>query len=130
MHTLHLLAAWPHPPSTGDLTHTFALKAIKQRAKGCCIALLVLRAAHHALWQASRQLIGNVGCSIAVLLADVEEADTQPQAPEGDAPAAAEGAEQGSRGGEAGPSGAQDEVPEEAEDPRSIQAALQQKRNA
>lgn len=60
----------------------------------------------------------------------MEEADTQPQAPEGDAPAAAAGAEQGSRGGEAGQPGAQDEVPEKAEDPRSIQAALQQKRNA
>ena len=92
--------------------------------------MLALRAAHTALWQASRQLIGNVGCSSAVLLADVEEADTQPHAPEGDAAAAAEGAEQGSRGGEAGPSGPQDEVPKEAEDLRSIQAALQQKRNA
>ena len=64
-----------------------------------------------------------------MLIADLEEADAQPQAPEGDIPPP-EGAQGVGAAEEAGPSEAEEGDPDELSDPRKDAEAQQTKRNA
>ena len=64
-----------------------------------------------------------------MLITDLEEADAQPQAREGDVPLS-EGAEGVREAEAAGPSAAEEGDPDELSDPRKDAEALQTKRNA
>ena len=67
--------------------------------------------------------------NFALLNTDLEEADAQPQAPDGEIPAS-QAAEEVRAPEEAGPSEAEEGDPDEPSDPRKDAEAQQTKRNA